>query len=123
MRRLNRRHVVLGAGALLIVGAVVLKLVLPSGNAAECALLYDREARLACRARLGLDAAGDMDDLRALVDATKDPTERDLLLLRLVMDDPRRGRWACPEVVDPKLAAWCLDVKGRTHLAPTGPGG
>lgn len=121
MRRVRRRRwVVVGAGLLLAAGVALGLFLRKDGQ--DCARLYDRAARLECRARLGLDEAGDMGEVRALVEATQDPTERDLLILRLVMDDPRRGRW-CAEVKDPKLAAWCLDVKGRTHLVPVEAGG
>jgi hypothetical protein len=118
MRRLRRRTI---AGVLALVGAVGVAggaWWATRGSAATCAGLYDRASRLACRARLGLDEAGDMRDIRKAVDQSSDPTERDLLLLRLVLDDPHRGRWACEQIADPRLGAWCDDAKGRTHLAP-----
>lgn len=123
MRRLKRR--LLAAGPVVPAAlAVTLAVALGAAwlathrSATSCALLYDRASRLACRAERGLDEAGDMAEIKAALAQTSDPDERDLLVLRLVMDDPRRGAWACEQVTTPKMAAWCQELKGRPHLAP-----
>jgi hypothetical protein len=110
----------LAAGVAVVVGVVGLWIARREPATDACARQYDRAARLECRARLGLGEAGDMRDVRALLDRTADPTERDLLVLRLVMDDPRRGRWACERVGEARMRRWCEDIHGRTHLSPVG---
>lgn len=116
MRRLTPRVLVLAAGVGLLALALARVGGLGVGSLADCALRYDRADRAACRARLGLAAHDDLADVWARLDATSDDTERDLLILRLVMDDPRRARRLCARTVDPRMRAWCLDIQGRTHL-------
>ncbi|MBM4390945.1 MAG: hypothetical protein FJ090_07460 [Deltaproteobacteria bacterium] len=119
MRALRRRARFAAAGLVVLVATGAAWWLRGGGDAvADCALRYDRAARLECRAERGLDASDDMQDLRARVEATENPVERDLLLLRLVMDDPHRGRWACARVEDLRMGAWCRDVVGRSHLQP-----
>lgn len=115
MRRVKRRWAL--ALALALVAGTVGAWAVHNRTGANCASMYDRSKRLDCRAAQGLDALADMADVGRRLDETADPAERDLLLLRLVMDDPRRGKWACERLTDPTMAGWCRDVAGRTHLA------
>ena len=116
MRRVSARRLVLLAGGALLAASLGLALHRASRTAADCARLFGREERAACRTSLGLAPDDDLAAVRELIRHTTDPTERDLLLLSLVMDDPRRGRWGCPQVTDARMKAWCLDVQWRTHL-------
>lgn len=116
MRRVKARAVVTLAGVGLLVAAGALALRERAPTAADCATRYGRDERVDCLRRAGLPDDALDSHLRALLRETSDSTQRDLLVLRLVMEDPRRGRWACPDVVDAKMQSWCVEVQRRTHL-------
>lgn len=60
--------------------------------------------------------ADDEAGVRALIDAIGDPTERDMVRIRLATDFPRRAADLCAETTLPFAVQRCQQVLGRPHL-------
>lgn len=81
----------------------------------ECAGVEDPTARQDC----WFGFAKGLEDPRALdaaIAAVVDPTERDLLISRLIVLDPRSGPRLCAQASTPAGAEKCRQVLGRPHL-------
>lgn len=87
-------------------------------TAAECGALGDATARENCRFGFlrPLFEAGDVAGFEAALAGIDDPLARDLVRLRLAIDDPSRADLLCGRVETPSGREKCQQVLGRPHL-------
>jgi hypothetical protein len=83
----------------------------------DCAGISDDGAREDCRLQAALTLADDPDALRASLAAVPDDGARDLLRVRLVVQDPARLSWLCEDVRHGPSRDWCDRVVDRPHLS------
>lgn len=83
-----------------------------------CAGIRDGETRETCRFEeaKALAAAGRIDALTAGLATIEDPMARDLLVVRLVVDDTTLADRLCPAVTTEAGKQRCQQILGRPHL-------
>ncbi len=86
---------------------------------AECARLRTEAAVEDCRLRLIKPLVDDPAALDAALADIDDPRSRDLVLLRLAIDDPQRAGRLCEKVETEGAQDRCRQVLGRPHLRTT----
>lgn len=83
---------------------------------AECSALEDAVARQECWYGFAQPLAADPAALEAAITSVEAPAERDLLITRLIVADPRSGPRLCAQVSTPPGQEKCRQVLGRPHL-------
>lgn len=81
-----------------------------------CGAIRGGEAREECRFVEAKKLAGDPGALGAALDTVEDPLARDLLVVRLVVDDPGRAEALCRLVTSEAATQRCQQILGRPHL-------
>ena len=84
---------------------------------AGCASLGDPIDREECRYDFIKPLVKDDAALRSAVDSVTEPASRDLVLLRLAVDNPARAQALCAMVRLPATREKCDKVIGRPHIA------
>ena len=84
---------------------------------AGCATLGDPIAREECRYDFIKPLLADDPAFKAAIDSVTDAPSRDLVLLRLAVDNPERAQSLCGLVRLPATREKCDKVIGRPHIA------
>ncbi len=83
---------------------------------ADCAALAEPAAREDCRLGVAAAALHDIEALRALITQVPAPESRDLLRLRLAVQDPYRAGPLCRDAETEAAVQRCQQILGRPHL-------
>lgn len=109
---MKRRAALVGAAVSALVGCTTPE----PERLADCDGVEDATAREDCRLGFAAALADDREALEAAIETIEDPTSRDLLRLRLAVQDPARAGWLCEGVVTEAAQTRCRQVLGRPHL-------
>ena len=82
----------------------------------DCAALAEPVEREDCRLSLAAAELGDLEALRGLIAQVPSPESRDLLRLRLAVQDPYRAGPLCRDAETDPAAERCRQILGRPHL-------
>jgi len=82
----------------------------------DCAALGDITAREDCRLALVSAQIDDPDAMRAMIKEIPAPESRDLLRIRIAVQDPARGAPLCKDAETAPAQQRCTQVLGRPHL-------
>ena len=88
----------------------------PPETMADCAALGDITAREDCRLALVAARIDDPDAMKAMIAQIPAPESRDLLRIRLTVQDPVRGATLCKDAETAPAQQRCSQVLGRPHL-------
>ncbi len=87
----------------------------PPASPDGCAAIEEPTAREDCRLERALGLLDDRPAFEAWI-ATLEPVSRDLLLIRLAVQQPQRARWLCEHVTTAEGQERCQRIVGRPHL-------
>lgn len=88
----------------------------PPETMADCAALSDITAREDCRLALVGAHIDDPDTMRAMIAEIPASESRDLLRIRVAVQDPVRGAPLCKDAETAPAQQRCTQVLGRPHL-------